>query len=152
MKERIYKIMQKEGLSQGEFAEKIGISQSNLSHIFGARGQKPSLDVVMGIHKAYPYVNLDWLLYGEGEMENGKIHPDAPASASEGVENPIFGHKASDAPDLFSVNASESPSVSQKETVVERIKYVEKPQPKITEIRIFFDNGTFEVFKPESGR
>lgn len=68
MKDRIIQIMQKEGLSNAEFAEKIGISTSSLSHIFNGRN-KPSLDVVMRIHKACPYVNIEWLLYGEGEME-----------------------------------------------------------------------------------
>ena len=30
--------------------------------------------------------------------------------------------------------------------VRETIKYIDKPQRKIIEIRIFFDDGTFEVF------
>ena len=68
MKDRILKVMQKEGLSNAEFAEKIGISTSSLSHIFSGRN-KPSLEVVMRIHKACPYININWLLYGEGEME-----------------------------------------------------------------------------------
>ena len=34
--------------------------------------------------------------------------------------------------------------------VREEIKYVEVPAKKITEIRIFFDNGTYETFKPEN--
>ena len=67
MKDRILKVMQKEGLSNAEFAEKIGISTSSLSHIFSGRN-KPSLEVVMRIHKACPYININWLLYGEGEM------------------------------------------------------------------------------------
>ena len=68
MKDRILQIMQKEGLSNVEFAEKLGISTSSLSHIFSGRN-KPSLEVVMRIHKACPYINLNWLLYGDGEME-----------------------------------------------------------------------------------
>mgnify|MGYP002287895568 CR=1 FL=1 len=64
MKDRILKVMQKEGLSNAEFAEKIGISTSSLSHIFSGRN-KPSLEVVMRIHKACPYININWLLYGE---------------------------------------------------------------------------------------
>lgn len=141
MKDRIYKIMQKEGLSQTEFAEKIGVSQSNLSHIFGARGQKPSLDVIMGIHKAYPYVNLDWLLYGEGEMEG--------EHSSKPTENSLFADENTDGNDFRRENVPDTSLLPPKETVVEKIKYIEKPQSKITEIRIFFDNGTFEVFRPE---
>lgn len=148
MKDRIIQIMQKEGLSNAEFAEKIGISTSSLSHIFNGRN-KPSLDVVMRIHKACPYVNLEWLLYGEGEMEDGTT-PDAaisqPAQSHESAEkstgNPILF-------DFRKENASETPVYTPKETVREEIRYIEKPHPKITEIRIFFDNGTYQVFKPE---
>lgn len=143
MKDRIYKIMQKEGLSQTEFAEKIGVSQSNLSHIFGSRGQKPSLDVVMGIHKAYPYVNLDWLLYGEGEMEDGNTASQQPSEIS------LYAGGMPDGRDFRKETAPDPSYDPPKETVVEKVKYIEKPQPKITEIRIFFDNGTFEVFRPE---
>lgn len=64
MKDRILQIMEREGVSNAEFAEKIGISTSSLSHIFNGRN-KPSLEVVMRIHKAYPEINLYWLLYGE---------------------------------------------------------------------------------------
>jgi hypothetical protein len=45
--------------------------------------------------------------------------------------------------------ASKSPVFAPKEIVREEIKYVEKPARKITEIRIFFDNGTYETFRPE---
>ena len=65
MKDRIIQIMQKEGLSNAEFAEKIGISTSSLSHIFNGRNKR-SLDVVIVIPKACQYVNIEWLLYGEG--------------------------------------------------------------------------------------
>ena len=33
--------------------------------------------------------------------------------------------------------------------VREVVKYVDKPQRKITEIRIFFDDNTYETFRPE---
>ena len=35
-----------------------------------------------------------------------------------------------------------------REVVKEEIKVVEKPQRKITEIRIYFDDLTFETFVP----
>lgn len=68
MKERILQLIQEEAQTNAEFADKIGISTSSLSHILTGRN-KPSLDVVMHIHKAYPTINLDWLLYGEGDMK-----------------------------------------------------------------------------------
>lgn len=148
MKERIIQIMQKEGLSNADFAEKIGISTSSLSHIFNGRN-KPSLDVVMRIHKACPYVNIEWLLYGEGEMEGRNTSDITTSQYTQSLEN---REKPTGSPILFDFRKENVPETSvytPKEPVREEIKYIEKPHPKITEIRIFFDNGTYQVFKPE---
>ena len=148
MKDRIMQIMQKTGLSNAEFAEKIGISTSSLSHILTERN-KPSLDVVMRIHKAYPNININWLLYGEDTME--KVFPQP-----ENVD--LFSQLLSDvndrnAPSAYKENKEgylvKKMEYRSKEMPREEIKYIEKPQPKITEIRIFFDNGTFQIFKPD---
>jgi hypothetical protein len=42
-----------------------------------------------------------------------------------------------------------TPVYAPKEIVREEVKYIEKPARKITEIRIFFDNGTYETFRPD---
>lgn len=140
--------MQKEGLTNAEFAEKLGISNSSLSHIFSGRNN-PSLDMVMRIHKTCPYVNLNWLLYGEGEMEGKKkeiasISMQTPISENTEITDNMLQDSKS-----IVENPSDNYVFPPKDTVTERVKYIEKPHPKITEIRIFFDNGTFEVFKPE---
>lgn len=149
MKERIAQIIQKEGLTAAQFAEKIGISASSLSHILGGRNN-PSLEVVMKIHKSCDYISLDWLLYGEGEMET-----DVESEKDNNFPGPLFGENS-----LFASNGAntsenrkeievKTPSYTPKEIVREEIKYIEKPSKKITEIRIFFDNGTYETFRPD---
>ena len=152
MKERITQIMQKEEMTAAQFAEKIGLSPSSLSHILNGRNN-PSLDVVMKIHKACSYVNLPWLIYGEGTMEG---QPEAPQSEASGVsgislfdESAFFTAEGTDERENRKEMASKSPVFTPKEIVREEIKYVEKPARKITEIRIFFDNGTYETFRPE---
>ena len=152
MKERITQIMQKEEMTAAQFAEKIGLSPSSLSHILNGRNN-PSLDVVMKIHKACSYVNLPWLIYGEGTMEG---QPEAPQSGASGVsgislcdESAFFTPEGTDERENRKEMASKSPVFAPKEIVREEIKYVEKPARKITEIRIFFDNGTYETFRPE---
>ena len=62
-----------------------------------------------------------------------RITPERPASPEYRKENEV-----------------KTPLYSPKEIVREEIKYVEVPAKKITEIRIFFDNGTYETFKPEN--
>lgn len=150
MKDRIAQIMQKEGLSSVEFADKIEISPSSLSHIFNGRN-KPSLEVIMRIHKAYPHINLNWLLYGEGSMQEEKSEKDS--ETINGIDLMWTSSKKDELISKASENStghtSKDPDFTPKELIREEIKYIEKPHPKITEIRIFFDNGTYEIFKPE---
>ena len=46
--------------------------------------------------------------------------------------------------------ALEAPVNTPKEIVKQEIVYKERPPKKITEIRIFFDDNTYETFKPEN--
>ena len=149
MKERIAQIIQKEDMTAAQFAEKIGISPSSLSHILSGRNN-PSLEVVMKIHKACDYISLDWLLYGEGQMEtdvdsDNNIH----YTPSLFDENSLFTPERPASPEYRKENEVKTPLYSPKEIVREEIKYVEIPAKKITEIRIFFDDNTYETFKPE---
>ena len=152
MKERITQIIQKEGMTAAQFAEKIGISPSSLSHILGGRNN-PSLDVVTKIHMACNYVNLPWLLYGEGTMEVQQEMPGEAETSISGLslydESPFFTSDGTDERENRKEMALQTPIFAPKEIVREEIKYVEKPARKITEIRIFFDNGTYETFRPE---
>ncbi|MBM6864293.1 helix-turn-helix transcriptional regulator [Bacteroides caecigallinarum] len=163
MKDRIIQIMRQTGLSNAEFAEKIGISTSSLSHIFSGRNN-PSLDVVKRIHKSFPEISLNWIMYGEGNMyatdsgRNGDTSQSSYDNALERENMPLFENAENPENtgsgqfyfDFRKEKPSETPVYQPQSTEKEVIKYIEKPQPKITEIRIFYDNGTFEVFKPEN--
>ena len=144
--------MQKEEMSSVQFAEKIDISPSSLSHILNGRN-KPSLEVVMKIHKACSYVNLLWLLYGDGEMEVQEDHQNLDDSGISGMamlsESPVFASYGADDRENRKEMELRTPVFTPKEIVREEVKYIEKPSRKITEIRIFFDNGTYETFHPD---
>jgi transcriptional regulator with XRE-family HTH domain len=47
-----------------EFVEKVRINPSSLSHFFSGRNN-PSTDVLVKIKKAYPKLDLTWLLTGD---------------------------------------------------------------------------------------
>ena len=88
-------------------------------------------------------------MYGDGEMEETTSpisHVDLFTQTPENREIPTEDPAGVD---FRKENPSGSPVYVPKEIVREEVKYIEKPHPKITEIRIFFDNGTYEVFKPE---
>ena len=144
--------MQKEEMTAAQFAEKIGLSPSSLSHILNGRNN-PSLDVVMKIHKACNYVNLPWLIYGEGEMEWKAEVPKQEETGISGMalfdESAFFTSEGTEERENRKEMAPKTPIYAPKEIVREEIKYIEKPARKITEIRIFFDNGTYETFRPD---
>ncbi|WP_019207819.1 helix-turn-helix domain-containing protein [Phocaeicola abscessus] len=148
MKDRISQIMNKKGFSATQFAEKIGISASSLSHILNGRNN-PSLDVVMRIHKAFETINTDWLIYGTGPMESTPIAgKDRDLFSMANAENLNSSSNEAEAMKNRKETMVKQPENTTKEFVRQEIRYVEKPLKQITEIRIFFDNGTYETFKP----
>lgn len=181
MKDRIRQVMEDQQLTQQSFAQILGISPAQLSGIFNDR-TKPTLNIVDAIHKKFPQVRLEWLLYGtlpmyenEGTPEDGKMNEDGTGgNAQSGVESLAFDFgEGSGATDK---NASTTPSsafgrlssnsqvhqgslfeqpqkhgVEQtlKKDYQENVKYIDKPQRKITEIRVFYDDQTWETFVPK---
>lgn len=148
IKDRIKMIMERENMASGAFAESIGIQQSTLSHILNGRNN-PSLDVIMKVHQKYNYINLEWLLYGQGEISNLETSITADFSPSLFDENPIFPPKETGDAKKRQEMALETPQIVPKEIVKQEIRYIEKPSRKITEIRIFFDDNTYEIFRGE---
>lgn len=145
MKDRILEIIKREHLSNADFAEKIEVSPATISSIINGRNN-PSLDVVTKIHKAYGNINLEWLLYGIGEMCNHKNDSSIPGLFDEITSNTA---KSTDMRKYGREIASEVPENVPKDIVKQEVKFIEKPQRKITEIRIFFDDNTYETFRPE---
>lgn len=64
---RLQKIINHYDENASSFAEKISVQRSSISHVLSGRN-KPSLDFVMKVLKAYPDVNMYWLLNGKGEF------------------------------------------------------------------------------------
>lgn len=93
MRERIIKLIHREGLSQREFANKIGRRPPNLSKILTGELKVPR-NLANEILKAYPGLSRDWLIFGEGTMypeeEEGAVafpintRPRLPKSLSGG--------------------------------------------------------------------
>ena len=103
IKDRIRMIMEREKVPPKVFAKTIGVQQSTLSHILNGRN-KPSLDVIMKVHQKYDYVNLEWLLYGEGEMMVSEEETSFPSSNSDYL------------PSLFDenlINSSKEPAIPE---------------------------------------
>ena len=136
-------------MTSGAFAESIGIQQSTLSHILNGRN-KPSLDVIMKVHQKYSSIDLEWLLYG-----NGNLHEQSQKSISMDFLPSLFDENAINTSNISAEREyrKEMPlreaDYNTKEPVKQEVKYIERPPRKITEIRIFFDDNTYETFRGE---
>lgn len=174
-KERIEYIMLEKQLSNTEFCAVTNIAPATLSHILGKRS-KPTLAILRNIVTGFPDLNPEWVLLGSGEMYRQPTStsinieeehdPDGGASLSSSVTdgadvfegmNDIFGNlssssspvRAQERPQQYKrpvAEKSEAPVQSLSDIVRETLSLVQKPQRKIVEVRIFFDDGTFETF------
>ena len=61
---RIKKIIEENNLSNSEFAEKIGIPKSSVTHLLSERNN-PSLDIIIKISEAFENISTDYLIFGQ---------------------------------------------------------------------------------------
>ncbi len=170
-KERIQMVMDHYQLNNANFCTKVGLNQATLSNILGGR-TNPSLQVLRSIIDAFPEINPNWMFIGDDEMfksQQSSTNDSAqPSSSPSGV---LFrGVTPSGSEDLFSALSTmtspssvgqQSPSsspqhtttpspkmspISVSEIVTGVVTQLQKPTRKIKEVRIFFDDGTYEVF------
>ena len=150
MKDRISAIMRHMGMSQKSFAEEICISPGTLSSIFSGRN-KPTLNTLNNIHERFPEVNMDWLMNGKGEMFTSEGLVSGQNEAGEQV-SPTSSTLASGLPIqsgyLEQHQASQQVSPQMQLPAFEG-KIFDKTQRRIAEIRVFYDDGTYETFSPK---
>lgn len=61
---RISQILEEQQLSSSAFADTIGVQRSSISHVLSGRN-KPSLEFILKIIRAFPSYSTDWLLFGK---------------------------------------------------------------------------------------
>lgn len=153
MKDRIKQLMESQHMTQQTFSDFIGISSASLSSIFNGR-TKPTLNTVEAIRSKFTKINLDWLLYGSGPMfrdeaaienTNGESDASAPIEGmfDFGTPAPTPSYSNSGNKNNYGMNTNE------KNPVRADLNFIDKPQRQITEIRIFFDDQTYESFVPK---
>lgn len=179
---RIKKVMDHYGFQQQAFANKLGVSPATISSIYNGR-TKPTNNLVQAIHREFPEINTNWLLFEEGEMclsstvfsqssvEDGVIQNVVSSDATvtspfpaSGGEIPMFfaDETVQTTPSSQSVQAqtvrpaavhrtSNRSTPRTTDTVYHNNANVFDKQPRrVKEIRVFYDDGTFEVFAPAS--
>lgn len=62
-KDRVLQFIESQGISKNRFYNKTGVANGTLDKKSGITGE-----TIMKIHIAYPELNIEWLISGEGEM------------------------------------------------------------------------------------
>lgn len=152
-------------MNQQSFASFVGIAPATLNGIFQER-TRPTLNTVEAICKKMPNVNLMWLINGTGEMYVADDAQDIPDSDpdSEAMDT-VHGSSADRSGMLDFSSAAQPSSISQQRTSAVRpsdrmncntrsvaavdVKNIDKQIRRITEIRVFYDDQTWESFVPK---
>jgi len=155
MKDRIRQIMESQHMTQQVFADYIGLAPATLSSIFNGR-TRPTLNVVEALKRKIPNINFDWLMLGVGPMYLDQATDDQSqvdtSVSREKIENPMldFDQAPSPTPQNAPQRMSFVNSVRNTRPEIERedLKIVDKPQRRVIEIRVFYDDQTWDTFVP----
>lgn len=153
MKDRIKKIMESQHMTQKVFAQFTGISEGSLSGVFNDR-TRPTIQMIEAIHNHFPKISVEWMMFGNGAMYSDDNHSTGNPAESDNISrDPVHDNSAPDfsAPLFGATGMPENQGVNTTPNITEKtiVKYIDKPQRKITEIRIFYDDQTWESFTPK---
>ena len=83
---RIKKIIEDSNLTNSEFAKKIGVPKSTISHLLSKRN-KPSLDLITKISENFEQITADYLIFGLSEVKKAQIKPSNDLFSHEHIDN-----------------------------------------------------------------
>ena len=164
MRTRLQQLIEKENISPARFAEIVGVQRSSVSHILSGRNN-PGLDFIQKILSAFPNVNTEWLITGQGDIYK-QITIVAPLQVQTNKQTAATG-------DLFSTlkdeplavyetaspkvpNSTDTSTAPEKSVPVIEVSSDVKPvsiaasdNKEIERIVVFYTNHTFREYKPE---
>ena len=168
LEEKIRLIYEKSELSQQDFAKKIGIAPATISGIFNGR-TKATTKIIDAIHKSFPEINVNWLMFDEGEMyckSYSEYDAVVQPTAGQDLFSQEYAQQEAATPEP-AASATSSSSVSSRqpskavtvEPIInnvsdsskENAKNTDKTERRIKEIRVFYEDSTYEVFLPVRG-
>ncbi len=121
-------LMEKEGISPSELADKIDIGRPLLSHVMSGRN-KPSLQLVLKILEHFPSYSANWLITGNTtENEPRQTNADVPEKTTTIIPQEETEIKFPAQPKKTTVNTSNTES------------------PEL--IMVMYADKTFESYKP----
>lgn len=155
-KDRIRLIMEDQHMTQQVFADFLQQSPATLSSIFNGR-TRPTLNIIDSIKTKIPDISIEWLLYGTGEMYISHSEPsDQDVAEHQNIgQEPMINF---DSPAPLASQMSQNPVLTSPyqqgvknthpENLRDEVKIIDKTPRKVTEIRVYYDDQTYETFVP----
>lgn len=167
---RIKKFLDFSGIQSSRFADACGIPRPSFSQLLNGRNRTVSNEVFNKIHKVYPNLSIDWLMFGEGNMlrdENIEIseaqnEPKLAVNTSREVVNEDI--ISADSP--FSEQVPESTEkiafrpIAPQQDILSRNEASSVPKAsamslnvdssrRFVNIMVFYSDNSFETFVPK---
>lgn len=136
MNKRLQQFILAENISQSAFADRLGVARASVSHILAGRN-KPGFDFIVSMSKSFPYLNIEWLITGEGKM----YKRESPAaldlfSPHEEPQEPLIPEQVEDV-------APKTASIIETDSLNNQVNSIEH-QKSISKIIVFFSDGSFQ--------
>ena len=167
MKDRITQFLKSEGISPAEFADKIGVQRSSVSHVLNGRNY-PSASFIQKMLTAYRTLNSRWLLLGEGAVFESKSRVEKEPVLFEDSAEQQKGITVKNIPQIESNSLKDSsnpPLYSTAGKITPLVETIRTPDVEMggqvpdlsnyltdnkefERIVIFFKDKTFEVYRP----
>ena len=172
---RLKMFLDKTGISNSQFADTCDIPRPTLSQLLNGRNKKVSDEVIGKIHRAYPSLNVMWLMFGDGEMlmkSGGDLNgvADKLSDSSKPLDNQMddLGQRAisfdDDEPTGYHTAtktaqrvAASSPSMNETiQSIMRSTAAGRMPQRgssadrRVVKMLVFYSDGRFEEFEPTS--
>ncbi|MDR0812349.1 MAG: helix-turn-helix domain-containing protein [Paludibacter sp.] len=146
MKERIAELMRMSKLTQGKFADMIGISAAQVSQMISGGRDNPGLDIIQKLSNAFPEISPDWLISGKMPMYRRETYSR---------QHSLFDFE-NEKHDVERVSSTPTPPKNVPKNPPKEIKEEPKPEtPPILPVKesktvkkiiVYYSDSTFEEF------
>jgi len=147
MIDRLKVIMEKEGLTPSQLADKLHIQRSGLSHILSGRNN-PSLDFVKKVLTEFPQYGIEWFIFGDTNVNNDVYKCDTDVNSNvykseQEKEYSLFGDEVKS--NEFTTKPTPShQEIPQKREKSQSVISEKSTAKKLVKVIMVYDNRTFE--------
>ncbi len=159
MLKRIALILQTQNLTVSQFADRIGVQRSALSHVLGGRNN-PSLDFVTKILRTFPEIRSQWLLFGEGKMYDamtevrlaeeaavaGVTKDGAEVAKAVWTAPPAVAPEMPEAVEMAAETMETAPEAERPLSDMADFAPVQPGDSRLVKVVFFYSDGRFEEY------